>query len=222
LPVALAFALVLASAQGQVLWDESVSGDLSNTQSSPTSITLSAGQNSLSGTVGLSDGQDWVTLTVPGGLQLNSLTLAVYASSDTQGFIGVQSSSVFGGSPDNPASYLGYAHFGTAASNGALPTANLVGSDLLPIMGNTAAAPGSQGFTAPLGSGDYSFLIQQLGAATTYQFDYAVTPIPEVNAQAMVAVLCAVLALVRISQRGGALRKYRCSRVAVRGACGHQ
>lgn len=113
-----------------------------------------------------SDNQDWITLTVPVGLQLSSLTLAAYSSADPQGFTGVQIGTAFVGSPLAASSYLGYAHYGTAADNGSLPTANLVGVDILPIMGNTTAAPGSQGFTPPLNSGSYIFLIQQLGSTT--------------------------------------------------------
>ena len=107
-----------------------------------------------------------------------------------QGFTGVQSGTAFVGSPATAAPYLGYAHFGTAADNGSLPTANLVGVDILPIMGNTTSAPGSQGFTPPLGSGSYIFLIQQLGGTTSYEFDYAVTAIPELRSQAIIAILC--------------------------------
>ena len=123
--------------------------------------------------MGGTDSQDWITLTVPAGLQLSSLTLASYVSADVQGFTGVQAGTAFVGSVNDPAAYLGYAHFGTAADNGSLPTANLVGVDILPIMGNPSAAPGSQGFTPPLGSGSYVFLIQQLGCHS-YEFDYGV------------------------------------------------
>jgi hypothetical protein len=42
------------------------------------------------------------------------------------------------------------------------------------MMGDTSIAAGSQGFTPPLGSGDYTFLFQQLGNITTYQFDFVV------------------------------------------------
>jgi hypothetical protein len=42
-------------------------------------------------------------------------------------------------------------------------------------MGDTSIAEGSQGFTPPLDSGAYTFLIQQFGAATTYQFDFVLT-----------------------------------------------
>ena len=148
---------------------------------SPTPITLSAGVNSVIGTVtGGTDTQDWIALTVPAGFQLSSDVLESYQSTDSQGFTGVQAGSSFVGSVNSTASYLGYSHFGTGATNGALPPTDLVGVDLLPLMGNNVTiSAGSAGFTPPLPSGTYTFLIQQLGAATAYQFDYGVTAVPE-------------------------------------------
>jgi hypothetical protein len=162
-----------------VLYNESVSGDLSNSQSAPTPLTLSAGTNSIIGSVGTGDTADWVTLTIPAGMQLSSDVLAAYSSTDAQGFTGFQAGSSFVGNPETTASaYLGYAHFGTGASNNGAAT-NLLGHDLLPIMANPLTSPGAQGFTDPLAAGKYTFLIQQLGAATNYQFDFGVTAVPE-------------------------------------------
>jgi len=161
-----------------VLYDELVSGDLSNSQDTPTPLTADLGTNSVLGTVGGATGtQDWLSLHVPAGMRLDSLVLTAYASTDAQGFIGVQQGTHFVGSPFTAGSYLGYAHFGTGATNNG-PATNLVGSDILPIMGNTAFALGAQGFTPPLPASDYTFLIQQLGADTQYQFDYHVSAAP--------------------------------------------
>jgi uncharacterized repeat protein (TIGR01451 family) len=159
-----------------VLYNENVSGDLPGNPATPTPLTLVAGTNSIIGNVtGGSDTQDWVTLHVPSGLTLSSLILASYVSNDLQGFIGVQKGTSFVGDSFSASSYLGYAHFGTGATNGSLPPTNLVGDDLLPIMGNTTLAAGSQGFTPPLPSGDYTFLIQQFGLTTAYQLDFITT-----------------------------------------------
>jgi hypothetical protein len=175
-------ALFASPCRGTVIWDESVSGDLSNNQAAPNAFTLASGTNSVIGMVGPSatDKQDWIALTIPAGFSLSSDILAAYSSTDPQGFTGVQAGASFVGDPETSASsYLGYAHYGTGAMNGAAPLANLVGADLLPIMGNTNDAQGAQGFTGPLPAGTYTFLIQQLGAATTYQFDFVVTSVPE-------------------------------------------
>jgi hypothetical protein len=119
---------------------------------------MAAGTNSIKGVVGLSDSQDWISVTVPAGNVFKSLVLFSYASSDVQGFIGFQAGPSFVGDPVTASSYLGYAHFGTSASNGALPPANLVGTDLFPLMGNTSIAFGAVGFTPPLSPGTYTFI----------------------------------------------------------------
>jgi hypothetical protein len=183
--------ITVTSSRATVIWNESVNGNLSASQSAPTPFTLAEGTNSIIGTVtGGTDPADWVTLTIPTGLQLSSDVLAAYSSTDQQGFTGVQAGTAFVGNPETSASaYLGYAHFGTGATNGSLPRTDLVGDDLLPIMGNTADAAGSQGFTPPLPSGSYVFIIQQLGAATNYQFDFGVTAVPEPGSLGLLALL---------------------------------
>jgi hypothetical protein len=154
------------------LYDESVSGDLSNNQAAPTPLTLAPGTNAVKGTVGGADMQDWIMLHVPTGMTLSSIVLASYVPGDSQGFTGFQRGTSFVNSPFTASSYVGYAHFGIGATNGNLPPTNLVGADLLPIMADPNLAAGSQGFTPPLASGDYTFLIQQQGPATGYQFNF--------------------------------------------------
>ncbi|MFD0895996.1 hypothetical protein KBB96_08620 [Luteolibacter ambystomatis] len=166
--------------QAAVIWTETTNGDLSNSQSAPNSFNLTLGTSSVIGSVtGGTDTQDWLNVTIPAGMQLSSLVLTSYSSTDAQGFMGVQSGSAFVGSPFTASNYLGYSHYGTAAVNGSLPATNTIGMNMLSIMSNPAAAPGSQGFTPPLGPGSYTFLFQQQGAATNYQFDFVVVPEPE-------------------------------------------
>lgn len=174
---------VLTPAHAVVIWDESLSGDLSNNQAIPTPFTLSSGTNSVAGTVQSgSDVTDWIALTVPVGFQLDSMVLAAYASADVQGFTGMQIGSSFVGSILDPAAYLGYAHFGTGPGN--------VGSDLFPEMEVSA---GAQGFTAPLASGTYTVLVRQAGAVTNYQFDYNVSAVPEPASLGLIAAACVTL-----------------------------
>ncbi len=177
-----------ANCWAAVIWNQTSNGPLSELPASPTSFTLSAGTNSIIATEGGGSGesgtnQNWVNINIPTGLQLSNLVLASYVSTDPQGFIGVASGTTFAGGEgavNTESSYLGYSHYGTAASNNGQPAVNLVGDDLLPIMGNNVVdAPGSTGFTPPLPSGSYTFLIQQLGATTNYQFDFDVTSVPE-------------------------------------------
>jgi hypothetical protein len=196
-------ALCASWTRAAVVWNESSNGDLSNNQAAPTPITLSSGINSVIGTTVAGD-QDWLALTIPAGFQLSSDVLESYVSTDSQGFTGVQAGSSFVGNPETtPSAYLGYAHYGTAASNGALGTTDLVGVNLLPIMGNTADATGSQGFTPPLPAGVYTFLIQQTGATTNYQFDFGVTAVPEPGSLCMLA-MTGVMMLRRRAKRASA------------------
>lgn len=192
-----------------VLRNESTGGDLSNNQAAPNAFSLSLGINSILGTVGGNDSQDWVALTIPAGFELSSIVLAAYQSADLQGFTGFQSGASFVGSPFVADSYVGYAHYGTGATNGALPAANLIGVDLLPLMANPSLAAGSQGFSVPLINGTYTFLIQQLGSTTNYQFDYNIERVPEPASLGLLAIgslalVPAVRRKLHISGRTGA------------------
>lgn len=168
-----------------VLWNES-SGDLSDDKSAPSPFTLSNGENSVIGTVGAGD-QDWLTFNIPDGFQLSSVILSAYSSSDATAFTGVQEGTAFVGNEGTADPYLGYTHF----------PAGPLGTDHLQPMADSKDA-----FTPPLPSGDYVFLIQQLGSATSYQFDYNVTPVPEPRTQAAVAALLAGVYFLRRHRLG--------------------
>jgi hypothetical protein len=179
--------------RGSVLWNQSVNGSLSTSQSAPTPLTASLGINSVIGTVGQTAGvgnkENWLALTIPAGLELSSDVLESYVSTDAQGFTGFQDGSSFVGNPETtPSAYVGYTHFGTGATNGANPPTNLIGVDLLPLMANPADAVGAQGFTPPLPAGTYTFFIQQLGATTNYQFDYGVSAVPEPTSIGLIGI----------------------------------
>src|SRR5262249_55119103 len=124
--------LVSPRLQAAVLWNEGGNGDLSSNQAAPTPLAAAPGPNSVIGDVGDTDTQDWFVLTIPAGLQLSSVVLKSYESSDTQGFTGLQAGSSFVGSPFVASSYLGYAHFGTLADNGTDLPPNVVGINILP------------------------------------------------------------------------------------------
>jgi hypothetical protein len=194
---ALALCGVLSSTALASGYNESGSGDLSNNALAPTSFILGAGTNPVIGSVnGSTDFQDWVAVTVPAGFQLDSFVLGAYVSADVQGFTGMQFGPNFPGNPFDAADYAGYAHFGTGAQNGQLPPTNLVGHDLFPIMTDPSLAPGSTGFTTPLPAGTYTFLIQQLGGPTDYEFDFGVSPVPA-PAPLALTVVGSLAAMVR-------------------------
>jgi hypothetical protein len=167
-------ALLAAAPAKATIYDEAVSGDLSNNKAAPTALTLTPGSNSVIGTVngfGNGDPQDWVSFTIPTGFVMTSYVNSKYGSEDDQGFTGFQSGSSFAGDEFVAGSYAGYAHFGTDADNGG-GSGSTVGVNLLPLMANPSFAPGTTGFTPPLHAGTYTFLIQQGDDFTTsYQFD---------------------------------------------------
>jgi hypothetical protein len=176
-----------------IIHNESTNGDLSNSQGAPTPFVLVPGDNRVIGSVNgfAGDSTDWLSVTVPAGTLLTSYVNAAYASTDSQGFTGFANGLAFEGNPGVPAAYRGYAHFGTFASNGSLPVANTVGTDMFDIMTNpNAYFPGQepQGFTQPLGAGSYTFLIQQLGSATGYEFNFQVAVVPEPSSLALAGV----------------------------------
>jgi len=177
-------ALLAAAPAKAIIFDEAVSGDLSNNKGAPTALTLTAGSNSVIGTVngfGNGDPQDWVSFTIPTGFVMTSYVNSKYNSTDPQGFTGFQVGSSFSGNEFLAPSYAGYAHFGTGATNpDGTPPSSTVGVDLLPLMANPSFAPGATGFTPPLAAGTYTFLIQQGDDVTTsYQFDMNVRSVPE-------------------------------------------
>ena len=180
-------ALLATAPARATIYNEAVSGDLSNDPAAPTALTLTPGLNSVIGTVagfpqfGGTDPQDWVSFTIPTGFVMTSYVNSIYGSADDQGFTGFQFGSSFSGDEFTAGSYAGYAHFGTGATNpDGSPPSSTVGVDLLPLMANSSFAPGATGFNPPLGPGTYTFLIQQGNPSTTsYQFDMTLRSVPE-------------------------------------------
>ncbi len=146
------------------LYDEQVDGEISDDATSPLALDLANGSNVLAGAVVAGD-IDYVTVHVPEGHVLSAIDLVNYESGNEQSFIGIQAGTVFTEPPTDTevANLLGFTLFGTAS----------VGTDILPAIG---AAPGTQGFTPPLGAGDYTFWIQETGdSQASYYFDMVVS-----------------------------------------------
>jgi hypothetical protein len=180
---ALCVLLATALAKGTI-YNEAISGDLSNDPAMPTALTLTLGSNSVIGTVSgfdNGDGQDWVSFTIPTGFVMTSYVNSEYDSTDDQGFTGFQFGPSFSGDQFAAGSYAGYAHYGTDATNpDGTPPSSTVGVNLLPRMANPNFAPGATGFTRPLAAGTYTFLIQQGDPVPTgYEFDMNVRAVPE-------------------------------------------
>jgi hypothetical protein len=199
-------ALLVTAPAKAIIYKEAVSGDLSDDKAAPTALPLTPGLNSVIGTVagfpdfGGTDPQDWVSFTIPTGYVMTSYVNAKYVSSDPQGFTGFQFGSSFSGDVFDPLSYAGYAHFGTAAQNpdGNPISSSTVGVNLLPLMADSSFAPGTTGFTPPLGAGTYTFLIQQGDPSITgYRFNMTVrtVQVPEPGSSLCLLVMGALATL---------------------------
>ena len=161
-------------------YDEAVSGDISDDPNNPLNLPLAEGTTRLSATTGGGE-QEYVTVTVPDGFQLDSLVLESFTPNDVA-FIGVQEGTIFTEPLDNSAElseFLGYTLFGPSA----------VDTDILDNIGNGSNGPGfgGQGFEGPLPAGTYTFALQQLGADSDYTLAFNVTEVPTIQPMPPVA-----------------------------------
>uniref|UniRef100_UPI00056A65F6 Ig-like domain-containing protein n=2 Tax=Crocosphaera watsonii TaxID=263511 RepID=UPI00056A65F6 len=155
-------------------YDEAVSGDISGDPNNPLLLPLTEGTTTLSATTGggISD-QEYVTVTIPEGFQLDSLVLASFSTPGNPGFIGVQEGSTFTEPLDNSANrgnFLGYLTFGSE-----------VGTDILDDIGR---GNGAIGFDGPLPSGTYTFALQQIQGSTDYTLEFNVSEVTNTDPEA--------------------------------------
>ncbi len=181
---------VAASAATGADYDEALDGDLSNSKTAPTPVSVAEGANTISGTtVAANDptgDPDFFTVTVPEGTELSALTLDSFSGDDIA-FAGVVSGSDFDVNLSSATALLGWTHFSGAN----------VGSDILPQMGTGG---GAIGFTPPLPAGDYSFLIQETGTTVV---SYSVTlQLSAVSSGGGAAIFSSVLPSSRSVQVG--------------------
>src|SRR5271156_4125369 len=110
------------AAHGDTIYNESVSGDLSNNGLAPTLLTVSLGLNDLFGTTGKTGtviDRDYFTFTVPQGEELTAIT--VLPGTETLGplgesFIGIESGPqvTVSTAATTAAGLLGWDHYGAA------------------------------------------------------------------------------------------------------------
>jgi hypothetical protein len=185
-----AAALCSTAVQAGVIYDESVSGDLSNSGLAPTLLTVSLGSNQLFGTTGKTNNvidRDYFTFTVPDGMELSGLT--VLPGTQTLGtlgesFIGIEEGPQVTVSTvaTDATGLLGWYHYG----------ADDIDTDILALMGT--AGLGSTGFTPPLSADTYSFWVQEASAGTVnYGLDFEISSAPEPGSWALLLAGLAVL-----------------------------
>jgi hypothetical protein len=163
----------VTNSHAAVAYNENISGDLSNSGILPTAISLAPGSNQILGSTGLnlSDvDRDYFTITIPTDAKLNSINLLPGTSIGGEfSFIGLQGSNQVT-LPTNAFSasgLLGWWHY----SDGDINT------DILSKM--AIASNGSSGFLPPLGSGSYSFWVQDFNPGPlNYGFELNVSQVP--------------------------------------------
>ncbi|MDX1964681.1 MAG: hypothetical protein SFX18_16145 [Pirellulales bacterium] len=168
-------------------YQESTDGDLSGNLMVPTLFELDVGQNRISATSASGD-LEYFRVVVPANSLLSVINHDIYQSNNARAFLGMQFGPTFTVLPNAalPADLAGYTHFGfdTISSN---------------LMLDMSTSFGSQGFSVPLGPGDYTFWAQQLESQPTfYQFTFEVQQIPEPAFGVWVA-LCVIGMIGRLS-----------------------
>jgi len=147
------------------LYDEAAGGDLSDDQAAPNQFTLAKGNN-IVGATSVRGDREYFSITIPDGLELNSIVLDHYDSADDQSFIAMQRSPTFTEPPTDTvtSNLLGYLVFGAAGGH--------VGNDILAPMG---VADDAIGFNGALPSGTYTVWSQEVGEdAATYSLNFVV------------------------------------------------
>ena len=163
----------VSSVHAQIAYDESVSGDLSNSGLTPTVVAVHPGSNLIFGTTGrvTATDRDYFTFTVPTGYVFNSLIeLPGTNIGGLFSFIGLQVGPqvTLPTNATTAAGLIGWSHYDNS----------MIGTDLFPLL--QTPDTGSSGFSGPLGPGSYSFWIQDFNVgAITYAFDVRLAPVPE-------------------------------------------
>ena len=151
----------------QALFDEADDGEISDDPSNPLPLQLTNSDNRIRASVIVGD-LDYVTVNVPAGQVLSSITLEDYVSSNSTSFIGIQAGTVFTepATDTTVGNLLGYAHFGTS----------MIGTNILPEVSTGA---GALGFSPPLTAGDYTFWMQETSdAAVNFSLNFGLTSAP--------------------------------------------
>ena len=154
------------------------SGPFSSNNLEPTSISLSLGDNTITGTTG-GFISSYVTFTIPAGEDLSSLTVLDASLAPDRTFIGIASGGTVVVDPSfmSAAGLIGWTLYSSAMD----------GTDILGDIGLAAApdfpdVPGATGFTPPLGPGAYStWIVDGDGGANMVPFklDFGVSSTPE-------------------------------------------
>lgn len=173
LPVVALFLLgVFATtpAWADVVWDESVDGDLSSTSVAGTIVGLPFSDNQIIGTVGAaavpSDFEDFITFTINPGETLDAVILNAFDPD----FLGTSGNTSTLFEVDGGTSWESPNTFGDTTM-----TTALVGTNILP--------------TTTLGPGTYTIRLGEGSGPASYEFSFLVSAIPEPSTVGLLGML---------------------------------
>jgi hypothetical protein len=186
-------------AQADVIYNDTIDGDLSNDYLNPTSVSLTAGTSSVIVHSSIDElgnlDLDFLHIALPAGGALEHIILASHTGDSGTSFMGLQSGAAFTFDPDQNTGdpflcldlCLGWAHFGpNEAFNGLGIGGDLmVGAD--EFTGLDDSVP--PGFDPPLTDPDYTFWLQENSSNATYQLDFVVSPEPSTGVLVLVGVM---------------------------------
>ena len=169
---------------------ESVDGELSGNNLAPTVLgTFGVGTSSVSGTIvdalavtgATNVNVDVFTFEVAAGSLLSGISVSNFVSIDNVAFLALNDSASFpfdatalGNDPDQT-QFIGGNLFG-----------EVVGSNIIDIIGDGAIGTG---FSGPLGEGNYTLYLQQLGGSSVdYTIEFDVTNVPEPSSAALLGL----------------------------------
>ena len=177
-----AFLITSTIASADLMWDETIDGDLSNDYLNPTQLFIKGVNNHVRFTTDFIPEVDreYFTFTIDEGYELSAIILDRFDSEPISNlaFLAIANGSVFPTEPSAPdvTTLLGYS----------LPGITDVGNDILQAMGSGA---GTQGFSGPLGAGTYSFWAQETGPFDdVWDLNFVVTQIPAPGALALLGL----------------------------------
>jgi hypothetical protein len=179
--------------QAAVVYDESVSGDLSNSGLAATVVGFASGSNQVLGTTGSQD-RDYCTFSIPVGMQLDAIMLLPGTTvGSAVGFIAMQAGTqvTLPPFPASAAGLLGWHHYGPSD----------VGQDILDNMSIPSA--GSSGFSIPLTAGSYAIWVQELTPGSyDYGLDFMVSsPAAVPEPATSVSLACGLAAILALRNR---------------------
>lgn len=188
-----------SAAQAATVYDEGVSGDLSNVGATPNPLAFAPGDNRIFGSTGRGTNdvvdRDYFTFTVLPGFVLSAIEVLPGTTSiggRSLSFIGMEAGNQMTVLPTSmsAAGLLGWRHYSPADIN----------TDILDDMAIPVA--GSSGFTTPLGSGAYSIWIQETAVGSAnYGFNFRLSAVPEPETWAMLILGFGFLGAGMRSQR---------------------